>query len=69
MRTFGQLILAFAAGSALAAIWIAEFRWQWAFTALLVFFIGKALAKRPEREKRLRYTQANIDAVHRLLKD
>ncbi|HXF01778.1 MAG TPA: hypothetical protein VN601_02215 [Arthrobacter sp.] len=69
MRTFGQLILALAAGSALAAIWIAEFRWQWTFTALLVFFIGKSLAKRPAREKRLRYTRANIDAVNRLLKD
>ncbi|MFT4471027.1 hypothetical protein ACMX2H_14080 [Arthrobacter sulfonylureivorans] len=69
MKTLGQLLLALAAGCALAAIWMAEFRWQWAFTALLVFFIGRALAKRPGREKRLRYTRANIDAVNRLLRD
>ncbi|TJY70156.1 hypothetical protein E4J89_08300 [Arthrobacter sp. CAU 1506] len=69
MKTLGQFILALAAGCALAAIWVAEFRWQWAFTAVLVFFIGRALAKRPEREKRLRYTRANIDAVNRLLRD
>jgi hypothetical protein len=69
MKMFGYLILTLAAGCALAAIWIAESRWQWAFTALLVFFIGRALAKRPAPEKRLKYTRANIDAVNRLLKD